>query len=219
MLSRRHSIVVETLEGRQLLAFGVTQTTGGGASYIVDNGGDLVFCVLRNGATTTSTIHLGDITSIKFKGQEMLATYSVTSRHSHYEQGLTSGAQITWSTHNVNGSNVIVVKGDDSAAASGAVIHYYIVRENDNNIYMASLPIDVNNGPGEGRYIAYLDRNVFTNPEEPSDLAGNTGSIEGSDVFGFADGTTASKYYNVGGRRQVEHVYHGLVGSAAGQSV
>jgi rhamnogalacturonan endolyase len=210
-----HGVIVEGLEPRQLLAFGVTTTTGGAASYVVDNGGDLKFTVLRNGATTSSTVHLGDITSIKYKGQEMLATYAQTSRHSHYEQGLGSTSQITYSTANVNGTDVIVVKCDDSAATSGAVIHYYVVRRNDNNIYMASLPIDVNNGPGEGRYIAYLSTSVFPNPEAPSDNRGNTGSIEGSDVFGHADGTTTSKFYNMG-RRMIENEYHGVTGTNVG---
>src|SRR5829696_8713649 len=174
---------LETLESRWLMAFGVTQTTGGAASYVIDNGGDLKFTVLRNGATTSSTIHLGDMTSVKYKGQEMLAAYSVTSRGSHYEQGLGSGSTISYAvdTSDPNPANHwILVTCDDSAATSGAVIQYYAVRRGDNNIYLASLPIDVNNGPGEGRYIAYLDRNVFSNPEAPSDNQGNSGAIEGS---------------------------------------
>ena len=184
-------IAVESLERRALLAFGVTTTTGSAASYIIDNGGDLKFTILRNGATTSSTIHLGDMTSVKYKNQEMLATYAVTSRYSHYEQGLTSASTISYTVDNTNGW--ILVTCDDSAAASGAVIQYYAVRKNDNNIYLASLPIDVNNGPGEGRYIAYLDRNVFSNPEAPSDNAGSTGAIEGSDVFGHADASTKER--------------------------
>src|SRR4051812_3579804 len=203
-------LVVEGLEPRVLFAFGVTSTSGAAASYVIDNGADLKFSVLRSGATTSSTIHLGDITSIKYKNQEMLASYAQTSRYSHYEQGLGSGSTISYTVDNSSGW--ILVTCDDSAAASGAVIQYYAVRRNDNNIYMASLPIDVTNGPGEGRFLAYLSTSVFPNPEAPSDNRGNTGAIEGSDVFGHADGTTTSKFYNMG-RRMIENEVHGVVGA------
>jgi rhamnogalacturonan endolyase len=207
----------EPLESRLLFAFGVTTgtTPTGQSTYVIDNGGDLKFSVIKGG-TLSSTIHMGDISSILYKNQEMLATYAVTSRYSHYEQGLGSIATITTTIDPAG--NWILVKCDDSAETSGAVIQYYAVRKNDNNIYMASLPIDVNNGPGEGRFIAYLDRNVFANPEAPSDNAGTTGAIEGSDVFGHADGTTTSKFYNMG-RRMIDNVYHGLTGTANGTSV
>src|SRR5437764_907264 len=68
--------VVETLERRALLAFGVTTTS---TTFTVDNGADLKFTVLNNGAATSSTVHRGDITSIKYKNQEMLAPYATTT--------------------------------------------------------------------------------------------------------------------------------------------
>ncbi len=210
----------ESLETRNLLAFGVTTgtTPTGQSTYVIDNGGDLKFAVIKGGSLT-STIHMGDISSIQYKNQEILATYAVTSRYSHYEQGLGSITTITNSIVNNNNANdYILVKCDDSAEASGAVIQYYAVRRNDNNIYMASLPIDVTNGPGEGRFIGYLSRTVFPNPEAPSDNNGNSGAIEGSDVFGHADGTTTSKFYNMG-RRMIENIYHGVTGSSGGVSV
>src|SRR5947207_13118047 len=97
--ARGRSIVVDPLEARRLLAFGVTATS---TSLTVDNGGDLKFSVL-SGGTLSSTIHLGDLTSIKYKGQEMLASYAQTSRYSHYEQGLGSITAITYSVDNTNG--------------------------------------------------------------------------------------------------------------------
>src|SRR5262245_38306158 len=131
----------EPLESRLLLAFGVTTgtTPTGQSTYVIDNGGDLNFSVIKGG-TLSSTIHMGDISSILYKNQEMLATYAVTSRYSHYEQGLGSITAITTTVD--PGGNWILVKCDDSAETSGAVIQYYAVRKNDNNIYMASLPID-----------------------------------------------------------------------------
>jgi rhamnogalacturonan endolyase len=207
-MSRNRCIAaIDPLERRLLFAFGVTATT---STLTVDNGGDLKFSVLKGG-TLSSTIHLGDVTSIKYKGQEMLATYAQTSRYSHYEQGLGSIANISYTVDNTN--NWILVTCDDSAETSGGVIQYYAVRKGDNNIYVASLPTDVNNGPGEGRFLAYLSKSVFTNIEEPSDISQNVGAVEGSDVFYNADGTTASKFYNMG-RRMIENVYHGVTGAA-----
>ncbi|MGC4030961.1 MAG: rhamnogalacturonan lyase B N-terminal domain-containing protein [Tepidisphaeraceae bacterium] len=201
----------DSLERRVLFAFGVTTTS---TTYVVDTGAGLTFTILRGG-TTSSTIHLGDMTSVKYNGTEMLATYSVTSRYSHYEQGLSSASIITATVDPSATPQWIMVTVDDSANTSMPVIHNYIAKRGEANIYMTSLPIDVNVGPGEGRYIAYLDRNIFSNPEAPSDNAGNTGSIEGSDVFGHADGTTTSKFYNMG-RRMIDNTVHGVVGTTSG---
>ena len=88
---------IETLESRRLLAFGVTtgSTPTGQSTYVIDNGADLKFSVIRGG-TLSNTIHLGDISSIQYKNREMLATYAVTSRYSHYEQGLGSSSVISY---------------------------------------------------------------------------------------------------------------------------
>jgi rhamnogalacturonan endolyase len=210
-------IVVEALERRTLFAFGVTMGTAptGQPTLVVDNGADLKFSII-NGGSVTSTLHLGDVSSIKYKNQEMQATYAVTSRYSHYEQGLGSTTTITYAVDSANGW--IVVKCDDSVASAGSAIQYYAVRRNDNNIYLASLPTDVHGGPGEGRFIAYLDKNVFINREAPSDNSGNNGAIEGSDVFGHPDGTTTSKFYNMG-RQMIENIYHGVTGTTGSTPV
>ena len=216
-VAARHGLTLEQFEGRRMLAFGVTTSTAatGQQTYVIDNGGDLTFAILKSG-TTSSTIHLGDLTSIKYKNQELLAPYATTSRYSHYEQGLGSGTIITTATGGTTGSRWILVACDDTAAGGTGVVQYYAARENDTNLYLSAY---VPNPTSEGRFIAYLSRSVFTNPEAPSDNDGNTGAIEGSDVFGHADGTTSSKFYNVGGRRQIEHVYHGLSGTAGSTPV
>ncbi|MFM7244410.1 MAG: rhamnogalacturonan lyase B N-terminal domain-containing protein [Planctomycetaceae bacterium] len=216
-VAARHGLVVEGLEGRRMLAFGITTSTTptGQQTYVIDNGGDLA-CAILKGGTTSSTIHLGDLTSIKYRNQELLAPYSTTSRYSHYEQGLGSTTVITTATGGTVGSRWILVTCDDTATGGTGVVQYYAVRENDTNLYLSCY---VPNPTSEGRFIAYLSRSVFTNPEEPSDNSGTSGAIEGSDVFGHADGTTSSKFYNVGGRRQIEHVFHGLAGTAGSTPV
>src|SRR4051794_29750904 len=70
------AVISEALEDRRYFTFGVTTTTGSLASYVINNGGDIQFSVLRPGATVSSTVHLGDVTSIKFKGQEVMAPFS-----------------------------------------------------------------------------------------------------------------------------------------------
>jgi rhamnogalacturonan endolyase len=197
-------LTYESLESRYLLAFGVTtgSTPTGQSTYVIDNGADLKFAVIRGGGLS-STIHLGDLSSVQYKGQELLAPYSSTSRYSHYEQGLGSTTAISYTIG--GGSSWILVTCNDS---TNGVIQYYAVRNGDNNIYMAS---DVTAG-GEGRFLAYLSKNVFTNIEQPSNIAGNAGTVEGSDVFFMADGTTRSKFYN--DRRMIENEVHGVTGTA-----
>ncbi|MGN6727752.1 MAG: rhamnogalacturonan lyase B N-terminal domain-containing protein, partial [Tepidisphaeraceae bacterium] len=201
--------MIEALERRTLFAFGLTTTS---TSYIVDTGAGTVFTILRGG-TTSSTIHLGDMTSVKYNGVEMLAPYSATSRYSHYEQGQSTGTIVS-ATVDPNGQ-WIKITCDDSAAASGGVIQYYVAKKGENNIYMASLPTDVNNGPGEGRYIAYMNRSVFTNIEDPSNISTTDATVEGSDVFyNTTTGITKSKFYNT--RRMIDNSVHGITGTNVG---
>ncbi|GEM_PF-3473393 len=101
----RPGLSLESLEDRRLLAFGVTTSTTptGQQTYVIDNGGDVKAAIIRGG-TTSSTIHLGDLSSLKYKNQELLATYATTSRYSHYEQGLSSTTVITTATGGTAGS-------------------------------------------------------------------------------------------------------------------
>lgn len=199
----------ETLESRQMLAFGVTIGVAptGQQTYVIDNGADLKFSVLSSG-NLTSTIHLGDVTSVEYKGQEMLASYWDTSRYSHYESGLSGLTNVSYT---IGGDDEwILVTADDSTYG---VVQYYAVRNGDDNIYMASY---VTSG-AQGRFLAYLDDDVFTNIEEASNISNNVGVVEGSDVFVDADGTTRSKFYN--DRRMIENIQHGVTGGTRGSTV
>jgi rhamnogalacturonan endolyase len=200
---------VEELEDRRLLAFGMTTTS---SSYTVDTGGGVVFSILRGG-TISSTVHLGDMTSAQYNGTETLASYASSSRYSHYEQGLSSTAIISATIDPSATPQWIKITCDDSVVSG--VIHYYVAKRNDPNIYMASNITDLSLGPGEGRYIAYMNKSVFTNIEQPSNISNNVGAVEGSDVFYNADGTTASKFYNMG-RRIIDNTYHGITGTSIG---
>ena len=235
----RSSVAFDRLESRLLYAFGVSNGTAvtGQPTYVIDNGGDLKFSVIKGGSIS-NTLHLADVSSIQYKGKELLASYASASRYSHYEQGLGSDTQITTVVNTAAGW-IMVKCLDTTLAADGVTVipdpasatQYYLVRRNDNNLYMASLPNDVYGAgsPGEGRFIAYLSRSVFATPEIGSDNAPHSASdtvnaIEGSDVFGHTDGTanqsntTSSKFFNMG-RRMIENTVHGVVGSASGTTV
>ena len=201
--------VVEQLEPRRLLSFGLAAT---GAAYTVDTGGGVAFSVLRKG--TSSTVHAGDLTSFKRDGVEFAAPYSKTSRYSHFESGLSNGAVVTAATDPAG--NWIKITADDTVATAGAgatgVIQYYVAHKSDPAIYMATYAPELR--VSSTRFIAYLDWSKFPNHPDPSDTSGAVKTIESGDVFANADGTTHSKYY--GENRLVNHVYHGATGPAAG---
>src|SRR4051812_44514218 len=96
---RRSGQFFEALEDRTLFAFGVTTGTAptGQSTYVIDNGGNVKFSVIKGG-TVSSTLHMADVSSIQYKGQELLATYAQTGRYSHYEQGFGSIATVSTST-------------------------------------------------------------------------------------------------------------------------
>jgi rhamnogalacturonan endolyase len=208
---RRRSLgrFIESLEDRTLMAFGLTTSTN---SYTVDTGANLVFSVAR---TTANSAAPGDLTSTKYNGTELEAPFSATGRYSHYESGLTN-ATVT-ATVDPQG-NWIMITCNDTESGGVGVIQYYIARKGFNNIYMATYaPGPSSPAPGEMRFITYTNHSILVNAPAPSNLTGNSGAIEGAnggDVFGFADGTTASKYY--GEHRAIDAQNYGLTGGGFG---
>jgi rhamnogalacturonan endolyase len=185
----------EALEERTLFSFGVTTTS---TSYVVDTGAQVVFTISRTNA---------DLTSIKYNGNELTAPFSVTSRYSHYESGLSSTATTVTAT---TGTGWIKITATDSSLG---VTQYYIARSGFNNIYMATYAASLPS-PGEMRFITYLDRTKFTNHNVNSDINGMT-AIEGSDVYeNTSTGHTASKFYS--GKPFIDDPYHGDTGSGVG---
>src|SRR5437763_1493900 len=130
--------MVETLERRTLLAFGLTTTS---SSYTIDTGANLVFSIARTAPTGGSR---GDLTSMKYNGTELEASFAATSRYSHYESGLGSSTVVSADS----GPNWIKITCDDTAGTG--VIQYYIAKSGDNNIYMATYSPGPNSpSPGE----------------------------------------------------------------------
>jgi len=182
-------------------AFGAFGVTSSGGVYTVDTGGGLVFKV--NQAN-------GDITSLNFHGVE----YQATDKNSQIASGLGSvGTVVT--TPVVYGTNYISI----AIATTGAnpvvsnLIQYLMVRNGDPVIYMATY-VRYEPAVGELRWITRLLYNELPHGPSQSDNNGSTGAIESTDVFGYADGHTTSKYY--GRHRALELTYTGATNNGVG---
>lgn len=170
-------------------AFGVTDASG---SLTVDSGAGLVFKVNKSN---------GDITSIKFNGGSELQSQT---KGSHIASGI--GASVSYGL-STSGSTALIT------LSTATLTHYLAVRRNENIIYMATY-ITAEPTVGELRWITRLNGSAFTGVPAESNLRGNTGAIESTDVFGMSDGTTRSKYY--GNQRAKDLAVRGVTGSGVG---
>ena len=161
-----------------LAAFGYTDN---GAAYVVDTGAGLVFQVDKAS---------GDITSIVFNGVEYKGP---SGKGTHIASGLGTPTTVTPETDGASYVKITLQTAPDNAVVA-SLTHYLVVRSGENTIYMATFPT-AEPAVGELRWITRLDQALVPNGPGPSDLSGNIGFIESTDVFGLADGTTRSKYY------------------------
>jgi rhamnogalacturonan endolyase len=170
--------------------FGATYTASNNI-VSVDTGAGLVFRV----KTTT-----GDITSIKMNGGPELQGASFKA--SHISSGI--GAATTWT-----------VEGDviKLTLTTPTLTHYMLVRRGENNIYMGT-HITAEPGVGELRWITRLNKVALPNVPDESNLDGAERTIESSDVFGFANGETRSKYF--GNQRAIDLTLRGISGPGIG---
>lgn len=147
--------------------------TDNGSTIVVTTGAGLVYTINKTN---------GDMTSAKLNGTEL----NGTNKASQINSGLGS-ATVTWTTFS-SGSIVLIT------CQTSTLTHYYASKYGDNTIYMATY-ITAEPSVGELRYLFRGDQNVLTNVPTYSDLRGNSGAIESTDVYGFSTGYTASKYY------------------------
>jgi rhamnogalacturonan endolyase len=168
-------------------AFGVTSS---GGYLTVSSGAGLVFKVNQSN---------GDVTSITYNGGPQLQDQN---KGSHIASGI--GATVSYT----NDGSVIKI-----TLTTSTLIHYLLVRQNVNTIYMGTYTT-AEPSVGELRWITRLNGSVFTNVPTESNLRGNTGAIESSDIYGMADGTTRSKYY--GNQRAMDLSIRGVTGSGVG---
>jgi rhamnogalacturonan endolyase len=168
-------------------AFGVTAS---GGYLTVSSGAGLVFKVNQSN---------GDITSITYNGGSELQSQS---KGSHIASGIGATA-----TYTVSGTVAKIT------LTTPTLVHYLLVRQNENTIYMGTY-VTAEPSVGELRWITRLNGSVFTGVPVESNLRGNDGNVESTDVFHMPDGTTRSKYY--GNQRAIDLAVRGVTGSGIG---
>lgn len=147
--------------------------------HILDSGAGLVIMIDKAN---------GGIRSIKWQGTEL---------NGPKQSGIASGLGSTGTTVTPRASGdalIVTVQTDSRNKVVADFTHTYVMRRGDSTLYMTTLAMK-EPGVGELRWITRLKSDLFTQVPEHSNLRGNTGAIESKDVFGFADGRTASKYY------------------------
>ncbi|KAA8784007.1 rhamnogalacturonan endolyase [Paenibacillus sp. 4624] len=168
------------------------QVTDNGSRIEVNTGSGLVYVVNKTN---------GDIISAKMNGTELNS-----NRGSHIGSGLGSSANVTWN-RSPSGSTVLIT------VSTSTLTHYYASRGGENIIYMAT-HITAQPSIGELRYIFRGNGSVLTGVPVNSNNRGNTGAIESQDVFGFANGQSASKYY--GNDQAKDLSVRGVTGNGVG---
>jgi rhamnogalacturonan endolyase len=173
----------------------VTRVASAAANVTFDTGSGLVFTV--NGTN-------GNLSSLRHNGVELAASGQAAGQ---FESGWSSA---TVSSTTFGGGNSVLV----TAANSGiGVTQYYFARKGDNTIYLAT-NITTALNPGEARFISRLNSSLLPNSPVAARTAGSTAAVEGSDVFSFANGQTASKFYS--SQRLIAQQPFGAGGSAHG---
>jgi rhamnogalacturonan endolyase len=173
-------------------AIGVTDN---GSTVVVNTNAGLIYTINKTN---------GDMTSCKMNGTDLIVGNS-SGKTSHISSGLGS-ATVTWAT-SPSGATVVIT------CATSTLTHYYVSRNGENIIYMATY-ITAEPSVGELRYIFRGNASVLTGVPAASKIAGNSGAIESSDVFGFSNGQTASKYF---GNDQAKNLtIRGDTGSSVG---
>jgi rhamnogalacturonan endolyase len=185
-------------------SFGLTQDAN---FYTIDTGAGLVFKVRRldNGVSTQSA---GDIASMVYNGVE----YQDQSRGTQVNSGfdyLYSGVSAVDVSAVTVGADVIKV-----TVKAGNLTHYYIARRGDAKIYMGTYFTSEPDTLNLARFIVRVPIARLPNGPAPSDLRGNTGAIEASDVFGMPNGETRSKHYS--NMRLKDWQYIGATGTNVG---
>jgi rhamnogalacturonan endolyase len=185
-------------------SFGLTQDAN---FYTIDTGAGLVFKVRRldNGVSTQSA---GDIASMVYNGVE----YQDQARGTQVNSGfdfLYSGVSAVDVGAVTVGTDVVKV-----TVKAGNLTHYYIARRGEAKIYMGTYFTSEPDTLNLARFIVRVPIARLPNGPAPSDLRGNTGAIEASDVFGMPNGETRSKHYS--NMRLKDWQYIGATGTNVG---
>jgi len=167
-------------------SFGLAQDAN---FYTIDTGAGLVFKVRRldNGVSTQSA---GDIASLVYNGVEYQNPARGTQVNSGFDY-LYKGVSAVSVDAVAVGSDVVKV-----TVRAGNLTHYYIARRGEAKIYMGTYFTSEPDTLNLARFIVRVPIARLPNGPAPSDLRGNSGAIEASDVFGMPNGETRSKHYS-----------------------
>ncbi len=165
-----------------------------GKSFTIDCGSTAPLFVQINKSN-------GDIQSMVYHGTAL----QKGPRNSHINSGL-GKADVT---SRLLGEDRILI-----TVTTPNLLQYYAFKKGDPAIYMATWAATCP-PPGEMRFIARLDRRVFSmgNPDRPGDGTSDK-AIESKDIFIQPDGTTTSKYYS--GVKFINDNIHGTRGPNIG---
>jgi rhamnogalacturonan endolyase len=171
------------------------QAASAAANITFDTGSGVVFTI--NGTN-------GDMSSLRHNGVELAASGMAAGQ---FESGWSAA---TVSSRTFDSGNSILITALNSSIG---VTQYYFARKGDNNIYLATNIATALN-PGEARFISRLSSSLLPNSPVAARTAGSTAAVEGSDVFSFPNGQTASKFYS--SQRLIAQKPFGASGSAHG---
>jgi rhamnogalacturonan endolyase len=174
-----------------------TSTTGtfsavdDGTHITVTTGAGLVYAVTDDNASIDSMVWNGNQLNDATKQSQ-----------------IASGVAGTATLQMLSGGTIALVTVD-----CGTLIQYIASRQRENTIYMGTF-ITAEPSVGELRWINRLKGNVLTGVPPQSNNTGSTGNVESTDVFGYADGHTTSKYY---GNQQAKDLgIRGVTGTGVG---
>jgi rhamnogalacturonan endolyase len=177
---RRRKVLAGSLVALAVVAgaglLGRQQFASAAANVSFDSGSGMTFLI--NGTN-------GSMTSLKQNGTELTAPGQAAGQ---FESGF-SAATVSSKTFS-DGALLVTV-----AATSIGVTQYYFARKGDNTVYLAT-DITKALNPGEARFITRVNSSLLTTSPVAARTAGSTATVEGSDVFSFANGQTASKFYS-----------------------
>lgn len=185
------SVAVLVVAGAGAVA--TTQFASAATTYTFDSGSGLAFTIDGNN---------GNMTSLKHNGVEL-----ASGAAGQFESGWKS-ATVTAKTFDGGKSELFTATNTRIG-----VTQYYFARKGDNTIYLAT-NITAALSPGEARFISRLSSARLPNSAVAAKTAGTTSTVEGSDVFRFDDGKTASKFYS--SQRLIAQRPYGASGSGHG---
>ncbi|KAJ9451409.1 putative rhamnogalacturonate lyase A [Diplonema papillatum] len=158
--------------------------------YIIDTGASLNFTLRRVEPPGMTTISVGGIESLWYKGVEYTET---TMRDSHI------GSGFDWIYSDTTAVDIVAkTVGDDIIIATVTVkymTHYYIVKKNEPRIYMGTYWTKQPDIQSQIRFLFRLNPSLFTTVPKEGDVRNNTGAVESADIFYAPNGDTVSKHY------------------------